>query len=79
MNNDFREYISWYDAKKIYKKKNMNRYEQEYYNNIKRIANALEKANKLKLIELSGEQTKKFTTTGLENLIDNNKNLGKYE
>ena len=41
MNNDFREYISWYDAKKIYKKKNMNRYEQEYYNNIKRIADAL--------------------------------------
>ena len=42
MSNDFREYISWYDAKKIYKKKNMNRYEQEYYNNIKRIADALD-------------------------------------
>ena len=47
MNNDFREYISWYDAKKIYKKKNMNRYEQEYYNDISKIAKALEKIAKL--------------------------------
>ena len=61
MSNDFREYISWYDAKKIYKKKNMNRYEQEYYNNIKRIADALDDIAEAIIIVKKNRDEKKIT------------------
>ena len=33
----------------------MNRYEQEYYKDVAKIAKELEIANKLKILELSGE------------------------
>ena len=35
----------------------MTRNEQELYRNIERIAKALEEANRLKILELSGENT----------------------
>ena len=44
----------------------MTRYEQEFYEDVRRIAKELEIANKLKILELSGENTSLLTTEGIK-------------
>ena len=46
----------------------MNRYEQEYYKDIAKIAKELEIANKIKILELSGE-LKGLSLKGIKNKI----------
>ena len=44
----------------------MTRNEQEFYRNIERIAKALEEANRLKILKLSGENTSHLTVNGIK-------------
>ena len=44
----------------------MTRNEQEFYKNIERIAKALEEANRIKILELSGENTSLLTAEGVK-------------
>ena len=47
----------------------MTRYEQEFYQDVKRIAIALEKANQIKVLELSGENTGILTVKGVKDKV----------
>ena len=48
----------------------MTRYEQEFYEDVRRIAKELEIANKLKILELSGENTSLLSVTGVKKEIN---------